>query len=111
MSDHLLRGRGAYVFYHDPYVPHLRVDGETMQSLPLTASSRVNRRKGAAPRSTAGFRTSDTRFPLSLFDCVVIVTHHSGVDYKFVVKEAALIVDTRNATKDVPFGREKIIKL
>jgi len=58
-----------------------------------------------------GFRSSDNEFPISRFDCVVIVTHHSAVDYKFLVKEAALIVDTRNATKDVPFGREKIVKL
>jgi UDP-N-acetyl-D-glucosamine dehydrogenase len=39
------------------------------------------------------------------------VTHHSTVDYKSLVKEAALIVDTRNATKEVLFGREKILKL
>jgi len=69
-----------------------------------------------APGSTngspvPGFRSSDNEFPVSRFDCVVIVTHHSAVDYKSLVKEAALIVDTRNATKDVPFGREKIIKL
>jgi UDP-N-acetyl-D-glucosamine dehydrogenase len=42
---------------------------------------------------------------------VVIITHHSAVDYKSLVKEAALIVDTRNATKDVSLGREKIVKL
>jgi UDP-N-acetyl-D-mannosaminuronate dehydrogenase len=58
-----------------------------------------------------GFRSSDNEFPVSRFDCVVIVTHHSTVDYKSLVKEAALIVDTRNATKDVLFGREKIVKL
>jgi UDP-N-acetyl-D-glucosamine dehydrogenase len=42
---------------------------------------------------------------------VVIVTHHSAIDYRFLVENAALIVDTRNATRDVPFGREKIVKL
>jgi len=58
-----------------------------------------------------GFRSSDNEFPISRFDCVVIITHHSAVDYKFLVKEATLIVDTRNATKHVSSGREKIVKL
>ncbi len=110
---HLLRERGAHVFYHDPYVPQLRVDGETMKSFPLIISSAVEKRRGptAVPLPVSGFRSSDIHFPLSHFDCVVIVTHHSSLDYKFVVKEATVIVDTRNATKDVPFGRDKIIKL
>jgi UDP-N-acetyl-D-glucosamine dehydrogenase len=33
------------------------------------------------------------------FDCVVIVTDHSQYDYASIVKEAKLVVDTRNATK------------
>jgi UDP-N-acetyl-D-glucosamine dehydrogenase len=121
----LLRSRGAYVFYHDPHVPELRVDGILMKSIPLTSYSATERprskarvrgsrlaARGSSPRSPiAGFRSSDARFPLSHFDCVVIVTHHSTIDYNFVVKNAELIVDTRNATKHVPFGRDKIVKL
>jgi UDP-N-acetyl-D-mannosaminuronate dehydrogenase len=78
-------------------------------SATLTVASRPS--SADSPGQVAGFRASDIEFPVSRFDCVVIVTHHSRVDYKFLVKEAALIVDTRNATKDVPFGREKIVKL
>jgi len=65
---------------------------------------------GASP-PVPGFRSSDSEFPVSRFDCIVIVTHHSAVDYELLVKEASLIVDTRNATKNVHFGRKKIVKL
>jgi len=88
-----------------------------------SGTSRIRNPRGAANPPSAqlsslgsspppsGFRSTDEQFPVSRFDCVVIVTHHSAVDYKSLVKEAALVVDTRNATKDVPFGREKIVKL
>ncbi len=110
---HLLRERGAYVFYHDPHVPELKVDGKVMKSFPLIASppNGKHKRSVSSPRPVTGFRSSDSQFPISHFDCVVIVTHHSAVDYESLVKEAALIIDTRNATKHVPFDRDKIIKL
>jgi UDP-N-acetyl-D-glucosamine dehydrogenase len=90
---HLLRERGAHVSYHDPYVPELTAEGMAMKSIPLT---RV---------------PGDVGVQLSDSDCVVIVTHHSTIDYRHLVEKASLIVDTRNATRDVPFGREKIVKL
>jgi UDP-N-acetyl-D-glucosamine dehydrogenase len=116
----LLRARGALIFYHDPHVPELTVDGVKMHSFPLISSSGV--RNGASKVGSrqlsvalsspvAGFRPSDTQFPVSQFDCVVIVTHHSAIDYTSLVENAALILDTRNATKDVSLGRDKIIKL
>jgi UDP-N-acetyl-D-glucosamine dehydrogenase len=43
-------------------------------------------------------------------DCVLIATDHSAYDYDFIVRHARLVVDTRNATKDVTQGREKIRK-
>ena len=36
---------------------------------------------------------------LGQYDCIVIVTDHSDYDYKKIVGEAQLVVDTRNATK------------
>jgi UDP-N-acetyl-D-glucosamine dehydrogenase len=90
---HLLRERGAHVSYHDPYVPELITEGMAMKSVPLTHAS------------------GDAESELSDSDCVVIVTHHSTIDYDFLVKNAKLIVDTRNATRNVPFGRERIVKL
>jgi len=41
----------------------------------------------------------------------VIVTDHHAFDYKAMVKQAKLVIDTRNATKDVKTGRGKIVKL
>ena len=82
---------------------------DQLTSAPPSLGSRLSAL--GSPSPVPGFRSSDSEFPISRFDCVVIVTHHSAVDYKSLVKEAALIVDTRNATKDVPFGREKIVKL
>ena len=35
---------------------------------------------------------------VSEFDCVVIVTDHSQYDYARIVRDARLVVDTRNAT-------------
>ena len=43
-------------------------------------------------------------------DCVLIATDHS--DYKFddIVRHSQLVIDTRNATKNVREHREKIVK-
>jgi UDP-N-acetyl-D-glucosamine dehydrogenase len=85
----LLAQRGAVVAYHDPHVPrlgksrHYRFD---LESTPLTAEA------------------------LSGADAVLIVTDHSTVDYEFVVRHASVVVDTRNATRDVREGREKVVK-
>jgi UDP-N-acetyl-D-glucosamine dehydrogenase len=45
---------------------------------------------------------------LATQDCVVIVTDHSAYDYEFIVKHAALVVDTRNATSKVGVSKDKI---
>jgi len=84
---HLFHKRGADVMYHDPFVPHFTELGLDMHSVDLTADC---------------LRTADL---------VVILTDHSTVDYGFVVKEAASILDTRNATKSVPGHDAKVILL
>jgi UDP-N-acetyl-D-glucosamine dehydrogenase len=38
---------------------------------------------------------------LGQYDCVLIVTDHSDYDYRHIVNEAQLVVDTRNATKGI----------
>jgi len=38
---------------------------------------------------------------LDQYDCVLIVTDHSDYDYKKIVDQAQLVVDTRNATKGI----------
>ncbi len=47
---------------------------------------------------------------LAAQDCVLIATDHSAYDYDLIVRHARLVVDTRNATKNVGQGREKIVK-
>ena len=44
-------------------------------------------------------------------DLVVIITDHAGVDYNRVVAKAGRVFDTRNATRDVTEGLEKVRKL
>jgi UDP-N-acetyl-D-glucosamine dehydrogenase len=51
-----------------------------------------------------------TEKELRASDAVVIVTDHSAYDYPWIVKHSPLVVDTRNACKDVKAGREKIVK-
>jgi UDP-N-acetyl-D-glucosamine dehydrogenase len=38
---------------------------------------------------------------LGQYDCVVIITDHSDYDYRKIVDEAQLIIDTRNATAGI----------
>jgi UDP-N-acetyl-D-glucosamine dehydrogenase len=86
----LLRREGAKLSYIDQHVPVLEAHGgltERMESLELTPAV------------------------LEQADCVLILTDHSQVDYELVVKHSNLIVDTRNATKDVEVGRDKIHRI
>jgi UDP-N-acetyl-D-glucosamine dehydrogenase len=85
----LLKERGADVDYHDPYVPKLEPDhgfSFSMSSVPLTAESIRN------------------------YDGVLILTDHTSVDYGMVVQEADVVIDTRNATKPIARGKEKVFK-
>ncbi|HEY3175161.1 MAG TPA: nucleotide sugar dehydrogenase [Candidatus Polarisedimenticolia bacterium] len=87
----LLRERGARVDYHDPYVP----------ALPA----------GVAGKSPA--QRSATMAPARLrrYDCAVIVTDHTGIDYQRIVDNCRAVVDARNATKGIRRGRGKVTKL
>lgn len=44
-------------------------------------------------------------------DCVTIITNHSAFDYARIVRLASVVVDTRNATRNVQEGRDKIVLL
>jgi len=41
---------------------------------------------------------------------VLIATDHTAFDYEAIVRHAPLVIDTRNATKNVTQAREKIRK-
>jgi UDP-N-acetyl-D-glucosamine dehydrogenase len=42
---------------------------------------------------------------LGQYDCVLIVTDHSDYDYKKIVNDAKLVVDSRNATRGIQSGK------
>ncbi|MCA9074202.1 MAG: nucleotide sugar dehydrogenase [Planctomycetaceae bacterium] len=86
----LLQARGADVSYNDPHVPKLR---------PM--------RHHDVPNMTSNELTPEY---LAAQDCVLIATDHSAYDYDHIVQHAQLVLDTRNATKGVIEGREKIRK-
>jgi UDP-N-acetyl-D-glucosamine dehydrogenase len=48
---------------------------------------------------------------LNKSDCAVIVTDHTVYDYHFLAKNTPLLLDTRNATKDVPRGVGRVVRL
>jgi UDP-N-acetyl-D-glucosamine dehydrogenase len=73
-----LRQRGAEVSYNDPYFPVVgqgRHYNLNMTCAPLTE--------------------------LQSYECVLILTDHSDYDYERIVREARLVIDTRNATKGI----------
>ncbi len=86
----ILQAKGAVLSYSDPYIPRLHkmraYDFSHMSSLPLNEDV------------------------LKSQDLVLITTDHSSIDYQWVVDHASSIVDTRNATRRVTRGREKIVK-
>ncbi|HSQ55670.1 MAG TPA: nucleotide sugar dehydrogenase [Gemmata sp.] len=86
----LLLKKGADVTYHDPHIPVL----PRMRHWPhLNMTSSPH---------TAEF--------LAARDCVLIATDHSAYDYRFIVQNSRIVVDTRNATRGVAECREKIIR-
>ncbi len=74
----LLQKRGAQVFYNDPYFP--TVGRGRHYNLNLTCTPLDH---------------------LEQYDCVMIITDHSDYDYRRIVEESQLVVDTRNATKGI----------
>ena len=88
----LLEERGARVSYHDPWVRSLR--GHRFRRYDFFELDSVE--------------IDDAT--LAAADCVLIATDHSAYDYGRIVEVARLVVDTRNATRDVAAGREKILK-
>jgi UDP-N-acetyl-D-glucosamine dehydrogenase len=80
--------QGAIVTYNDPHTPELprRSLHRKLSSTPLTPEF------------------------LAEQDAVVIINDHSAYDWGWIVSHAALIIDTRNATRHVTEGRDKIVR-
>jgi UDP-N-acetyl-D-glucosamine dehydrogenase len=86
----LLKERGAELSYSDPFIPRLHkmreYDFSYMSSVPLNADT------------------------LRGVDLVLITTDHTNVDYKLVIENSAIVVDTRNATRRVAQGASHVVR-
>ncbi|HEV8523010.1 MAG TPA: nucleotide sugar dehydrogenase [Terriglobales bacterium] len=74
----LLRNNGAQVSYNDPYFPY------------VGRGRKYDLQMKCAPLENLG-----------QYDCVLIITDHSAYDYPQIVRDAQLVVDTRNATRGI----------
>jgi UDP-N-acetyl-D-glucosamine dehydrogenase len=83
---HELKGLGAKVSYHDPYVPEIQNGEFRLTSAPLT------------PRA------------LKDKDLVIVTTNHSKVDYSLVARNARLIFDTR-IVRHPSFQSNNVVRL
>ncbi len=73
----LLRKLGAEVRYHDPYVAEMKLEGGRLASTPLDPAL------------------------LAEVDCAVVITAHTSLDYKAILRSVPVLVDTRNCLAGV----------
>jgi len=85
VMEHLMKN-GAEVVVDDPYIDTFKHNGEL-------------------------YNTVKWQDEIDKADIVIITTNHSCYPYEEIVERASIIYDTRNATKDVKNGRDKIYKL
>lgn len=76
------------VSYFDPYIPEVRVHDRVLKS-----------RKTLTPTY------------LERHDVVVITTDHTSFDIDMIVRHAKVVIDTRNATKNIKHSRKNIVLL
>src|SRR5258708_5796918 len=74
----LLKQRGAIVNYHDPYFPVLLKGRHYDLQMQRVSLDNIGE-----------------------YDCVAIITDHSDYEYPAIVREAQLVIDTRNATRGI----------
>src|SRR6202522_2810393 len=81
----ILKREGAEISYNDPFFPT------------VGQGRKYNLNMNSQPLENLGG-----------YDCVLIVTDHTSYDYARIVKEAQLVVDSRNATRGLV--SEKIVR-
>jgi UDP-N-acetyl-D-glucosamine dehydrogenase len=80
---------GAHADYHDPHVPathKMRHHDLHRRSIELSPEA------------------------LKRYDCVLIATHHAAYDWQMIADHSQLIIDTRNAARDVRGKRDHIVR-
>ncbi|MFC1521694.1 nucleotide sugar dehydrogenase [Elusimicrobiota bacterium] len=78
---------GVDIDFHDPFIDTIEVSGKKLKSIALTKER------------------------IASYGCVLIHTDHSSYNWDFITNSARLVFDTRNATKYIRQGRDKIFKL
>ena len=81
----LLLELGAHVHINDPHADKVKIGDQLFHSEPLDEILDA--------------------------DCVVLLTDHKAYDYADIAAKASIIIDTRNAFKDVVGSKAQIIKL
>lgn len=82
----ILLKKGSCVSYYDPLIPYLKFNEcIDLKSIKISSSA------------------------LSGYDCILIATDHSNINYGFILKHARLIFDTRNKYKGIK--NNKVIRL
>ena len=84
---HLLKEKGADVVYHDPFIQQFNHENLQMESV------------------------DDLMSEVKRADCVAIITNHSVYDYPTILKNALMVVDTRNALGKLGKDHPKVIRL
>jgi len=80
-----VKQKGGKVFYFDPYIDEVKTDeGDVYKRVPMDTGT------------------------IGDYDCVVITTKHSVIDFEMVSQKAKLVVDLRNAISE---KSDKIVKL
>ena len=83
----LLLEKGAIVSYQDPFISHIQHEGWEFDSVPDLATA------------------------VKDVDCVAIITNHSQYNYQELLKNATLIIDTRNALGVYGRNNPKVVRL
>jgi len=83
----ILKDKGAEVLYNDPHIPELNTDNLNFKSSQLKEEL------------------------LESVDCIAIITDHTNYDYLRIVKNARLLIDTRNATRGINNEKKKIVRI
>ena len=87
VAELLLKEGINNIAYYDPYIPEINIGAKTIKS-----------------------QKSISSLVLQIFDVVVITTDHSVFDFEMIAKNSRVIIDTRNACKNIK-NRENIILL
>lgn len=83
----ILKDKGAQIAYNDPMVPRINLGTQSLQSVEVSSAL------------------------IKSQDCLVILTDHDTYNFREILKDAKIVVDTRNATKGLNEFRDKVIKL